>query len=103
MSNVPIFKIVTSQEWSIAKDTGYFKGSELDITDGFIHCSTAEQVPGTKDKFFSGEKNLILLSIDTTQIQENIKWEESPNSGKLYPHIYGTLPLSAIIKEEKIV
>ncbi|MBU3676978.1 MAG: DUF952 domain-containing protein [Chitinophagaceae bacterium] len=102
MSNTSIFKIVTSQEWEIAKNTGFFEGSELDQKDGYIHCSTAEQAPETKDKFFKDMKDLVLLTVDVNQVQKNIKWEESPASGKVYPHIYGILPLSAITKEEKL-
>ena len=52
MSNTPIFKIVTTQEWENAKNMGFFKGSEMDQKDGYIHSSTAEQVAGVKDKFF---------------------------------------------------
>ncbi len=102
MNNTSIFKILTSQEWETAKNTGFFEGSELDQKDGYIHCSTAEQVSGTKDKFFNGMKDLVLLTVDVRQVLENIKWEESPVSGKIYPHIYGALPLSAVTKEEKL-
>ncbi len=102
MSNTPIYKIMTSKEWENAKNVGVFKGSEMDQKDGYIHASTAEQIAGIKDKFFAGMTDLVLLSIDPTQIQDSLKWEKSPRSGKVYPHIYGALPLSAVTKEEKL-
>ncbi|KAI0755142.1 hypothetical protein C8Q80DRAFT_1073108, partial [Daedaleopsis nitida] len=39
--------------------------SELDRTDGFIHLSTAAQVPTTASLFFAPARTLYLLKVDT--------------------------------------
>jgi uncharacterized protein (DUF952 family) len=101
MSSSHLFKIVTITELDIAKKEGVFKGSSLDLQDGYIHCSTADQVAGRREKFFKSEKEVILLTIDTQKITAPIRWEKSP-SGNLYPHIYGHIPMDAVVAEKKI-
>ena len=41
-----IYKILTHTEWEAANKLGHVK-TELDDRDGFIHCSTAKQLPLT--------------------------------------------------------
>lgn len=101
MSDAFIYKIITSLEWQAAKKQGVYKGSALDQADGYIHCSTAEQIPETLKNFFKDEVDLVLLCVDSARIEQHLKWEKS-GSGKIYPHIYGPLPINAVIKQEKI-
>lgn len=60
--------------------------SELDRTDSFIHSSIAEQVPGTCARFFTSQSQIWLLRIRLTDVESNVKWEQS-GSG-VFPHIY---------------
>ncbi|BFZ54951.1 hypothetical protein PYCC9005_001989 [Savitreella phatthalungensis] len=70
--------------------------SELDRKDGFIHMSTADQVPGTVGRFFKGVKKVTLIKVRLQTIDHKLKWEQSSNHGT-FPHIYGDLLQSDIV------
>jgi uncharacterized protein (DUF952 family) len=72
-----------------------FLGAPVDLADGYIHLSTADQLPGTLDKHFAGQDGLFLAAVNLAMLGESVKWEES-RGGALFPHIYGPLPLSAV-------
>ena len=90
-----IYKICSAYLWQQAKEAGQFNGAPIDIKDGFIHFSTAEQMIETAEKHFHGQTDLQLLRIDVTEL--NIVWEIS-RGGQLFPHLYDVLPLSAVVK-----
>ena len=102
MDNPIIYKLILSAEWETSKKEGIYKGSALDQADGYMHCSTSDQIQGTLDKFFTGQTDVVLLTIDINKIKPHLKWEKSPRSGRIFPHIYGPLPINAVIKEEKV-
>lgn len=102
LRDTTIYKLILSDEWKLAKKEGTYKGSALDQTDGYMHCSTIDQIQGTLEKFFANQTDVLLLSIDTEKIKQHLKWEKSPRSGRIFPHIYGPLPINAVIKEEKV-
>ena len=94
--NVPVlYKIMPRQEWEEAQAQGIYRGSEVDIKDGFIHLSAARQVRATAQKHFSGQADLVLLSLREENLGQSLKWEAS-RGGDLFPHIYGALQLTAI-------
>ena len=71
-------------------------------SDGFIHCSKADQLLQVANTFFKGQTNLLILEIDTKNFSKEIlKFEapfEAPMSGVEYPHIYGSIPKTEIIQ-----
>jgi uncharacterized protein (DUF952 family) len=89
-----IFKIVGADEWRTAEEAGIFEGAAVDRADGFIHFSTADQAPETAAKHFATRDDLLLVAIDVEALGEKLKWEVS-RGGALFPHLYGSLPLSA--------
>jgi uncharacterized protein (DUF952 family) len=91
-----IYKILRAAEWQDAERDGVFRGSPDDRRDGFIHCSTAEQTPGTYEKYFAGQPGLVLAAIDAKALGAALKWEPS-RGGALFPHLYGDLSLSAVL------
>ncbi len=91
-----IYKILRATEWHDAERDGMFRGSPDDRRDGFIHFSTAEQTPGTYEKYFSGVPGLLLAAIDADALGAVLKWEPS-RGGALFPHLYGYLPLNAVL------
>ncbi len=91
-----IYKIAPQHEWAEAEAKGTYTGSEHDIRDGFIHFSTESQLQGTFEKHFKGQEKLLLIAIDETGITDNLKYEPS-RGGELFPHLYGQLPLDAVI------
>lgn len=86
-----IYKVVSTYEWQEASESGIFKGAAIDLTDGYIHFSTKEQVQETVDKHFQGQDNLLLIRFEAGQFGEDLKWEVS-RGGALFPHLYADLP-----------
>ena len=89
-----IYKICDVDLWEKAQAEGQFTGAEIDLKDGFIHFSTAEQLVETLALHFEGVKNLLLLTIDGSRL--DLKWEPARN-GSLFPHLYDILPLSEVL------
>ncbi|MGX7703592.1 DUF952 domain-containing protein [Methylobacterium sp. Gmos1] len=90
-----IYKICPAPLWREAEAAGRFDGAPVDLSDGFIHFSTAAQAPETAAKHFSGQDNLLLITVDADALGEALRYEPS-RGGALFPHLYGPLPLSAV-------
>ena len=91
-----IYKIVTAKLWQDAIGIGSLQGAPVDLTDGYIHLSTFEQVRETARKHFSGQSDLILVAVDEDALGNALKYEPS-RGGDLFPHLYGPLPVSAVV------
>ena len=91
-----IYKICGTCEWRVAELAGVFRGTSADERDGFIHFSTAAQVGETAARHFAGAAELTLVAIDADRLAEALRWERS-RGGELFPHLYGPLPLSAVL------
>jgi uncharacterized protein (DUF952 family) len=90
-----IYKILSKDNWQAAKAAGIFKGAGIDLTDGYIHFSTAAQVRETARRHFAGQADLVLVSIDPGALGTDLIFEPS-RGGDLFPHLYGTLSLAAV-------
>jgi len=91
-----VFKILASEEWRGTQAAGVFEGSPADRSDGYIHLSTAAQTPETAAKWFAGREDLTLVAVDAEALGPALVWEPS-RGGALFPHLYGALPLSAVV------
>ena len=90
-----VYKIMPAAMWEKAKKDGVFRGSDVDRRDGFIHFSTASQSVETAAKHFAGQRDLVLLYVDTASLGGTLRWEPS-RGGALFPHLYGDLALAAV-------
>ncbi len=90
-----IYKISTAALWREAERAGVFTGAPIDLADGYIHFSTAEQVKQTAALHFKGQSDLMLAAIDAGALGSALKYEPS-RGGALFPHLYGQLPISAV-------
>lgn len=90
-----IYKIFRAAEWQALQKNGATRGAPVDLADGFVHFSTAEQVRETAAKHFAGEDDLFLLAIDADALGEALKWEPS-RGGQLFPHLYRSLRLDDV-------
>ena len=88
-----IYKICDADLWDSAEKLGCFTGAEIDVKDGFIHFSTADQLAETLRLHFAGRDGLCLITVDTSLL--DIQWEPA-RSGDLFPHLYADLPVSAV-------
>lgn len=92
-----IYKIVPKALWQAAVDGGVFSGAPVDHADGYIHFSTANQVGETAARYFSGQRDLLLVCLDGAAFGEALKYEPS-RGGDLFPHLYGTFaPSQALL------
>ena len=91
-----IYHITTATEWSQANLDGFYEAPSLH-SEGFIHCSTDQQVSGVLERYFPGKTNLIKLVIDTDKLESELKLEMSPSVKEAFPHVYGTINLDAVI------
>jgi uncharacterized protein (DUF952 family) len=90
-----IYKIASENLWREAERAGLFAGAPIDLADGFIHLSTAAQAVETATKHFAGQRNLVLAAVDEASLGEALRYEPS-RGGALFPHLSGSLPLSAV-------
>jgi len=93
-----VYKIVPETLWRQAKENGVFEGAEIDLKDGYIHFSTGTQARETARLHFAGVSGLVLVAVDVLSLGEALKFEPS-RGGDLFPHLYGTLPFSAVLWE----
>lgn len=96
-----IYKICPSALWRDAEAKGSFRGAPVDLADGFIHFSTADQLRETARRHFAGRDGLLLVKVDAQAIAGHLRWEPS-RGGALFPHLYGDLPLGAVIRVEPL-
>ncbi len=88
-------------DWAAAFQTGEYtmstRGLTLDAV-GFIHLSTLKQVEATANRFYADVDQLVLLTVDPAKVPSPIRWEPpAPNDDELFPHIYGPLPIAAVV------
>jgi len=91
-----IYHICRREEWEAAQRAGRYLGSSQDKADGFIHFSEAAQVKASAAKHRASQTGLVLLAVDAAQLGPALKWEPS-RGGALFPHLYGPLPLDAVV------
>ena len=90
-----IYKIAPKSLWEEAVAKGEFTGAPVDLADGYIHFSTAEQARETAAKHFAGQSDLVLAVIDATRLGDKLKWEPS-RGGALFPHLYRALAMDEV-------
>ena len=96
-----IYKIVPMAQWRAAEAVGVFEGAPVDLADGYIHFSTGAQVGETLAKHFAGQRELLLVSVDSDRLGDALRWEVS-RGGALFPHLYATLPVSVVLAVREI-
>jgi uncharacterized protein (DUF952 family) len=90
-----IYKICPEPLWRDAERAGAFAGAAVDLTDGYIHFSTAEQAAETAARHFAGQDGLLLVAVDAQALGEALRYEPS-RGGDLFPHLYAPLTLDAV-------
>jgi uncharacterized protein (DUF952 family) len=96
-----IYKLVSRADWDAVEASGVFDGAAIDLADGFIHFSAAEQVEETAAKYFAGRTDLLLVAVDAATLGEALKWEVS-RGGALFPHLYAPLALESVARVDPL-
>ena len=92
-----IFHMTAAATWAEAQRAGAYTADSL-ATEGFIHCSTAEQVVWVANNRFRGRTDFILLHIDSARLLAPLTYENLEGGAQLVPHVYGALNLDAVIE-----
>jgi uncharacterized protein (DUF952 family) len=95
-----IYHITTENDWAAAQSTGSYQANTL-TAEGFIHCSTRQQVVPVANRFYHSQSGLVLLAVDTGRLNSKLVWENLEGGHEQYPHIYGPLNLDAVLHVTK--
>jgi uncharacterized protein (DUF952 family) len=93
-----LFHITTRDAWQHAVATGDYRPPSLEL-EGFIHLSTEDQWPRTRERFFVATPDLVLLVIDPERV-EAIRWETA--DGDSFPHLYQALAIGAVVEVREL-
>ncbi|HNB54899.1 MAG TPA: DUF952 domain-containing protein [Anaerolineales bacterium] len=103
-----IIHLTTKSDWETAQRLGEYRAASL-ASEGFIHCSTAEQILKVANFLYRGQSGLILLWLEPERVRAEIRWEPpvhpapsvatplEPKKEELFPHIYGVINLDAVV------
>ncbi|GAA6174475.1 DUF952 domain-containing protein [Sulfitobacter pacificus] len=91
-----IFKIFRTDEWQALRENRETAGAPIDLADGYVHFSTAEQARETAAKHFAGVDGLFLIAVDAAAAGEALKWEVSRGNA-LFPHLYRKMLLEDVV------
>lgn len=93
-----IYHIARRVDWQRARAEGVYRGETL-ASEGFIHCSTKDQVVRVANHLFMGRSGLALLTIDESKLKSEVRYETA-DDGEIYPHVYGPINLGAVVRAQ---
>jgi uncharacterized protein (DUF952 family) len=96
-----IYHLAGQEAWERAQREGEYRGDTL-ASEGFIHCSNADQILRVANRYYRGRSDLVLLTIDEERVKSKVVYEAAPD-GERFPHIYGPLNLDAVTGSRKIL
>ncbi|TJZ94022.1 DUF952 domain-containing protein [Paracoccus gahaiensis] len=91
-----IYKVLRAPEWAQMQRDGQTAGAPVDLADGYVHLSTAEQLPVTLERHFAKAEGLVLLACAAERMGADLRWEPS-RGGALFPHLYRALAMSDVL------
>lgn len=96
-----VYKIFRRAEWQALSTAGETLGAPIDLSDGYIHLSTREQVTETAAKHFATESDLVLVAVEADRLGDALKWEPS-RGGALFPHLYRPLRKADVVWDKSL-
>lgn len=91
-----IYHITTAAQWELAQQKGQYEADSL-ATEGFIHCSTADQVAGVLERYYQGQTGLVKLKIEKALVERPLIFELATSINEVFPHIHGPINLNAVV------
>lgn len=100
-----IFHVALLEDWQAARAAGSYAVSSRGVSleqEGFVHASTHEQLPGTIERYYADldRSDLVILEIDPAACDaagSPVRWEDVPAARARFPHVYGPIPLDAVV------
>ena len=90
-----LYHVVEASEWARQESQPVYRAGSLE-TEGFIHLSTREQLPGVLDRYYRNVPNLLVLHIDADKLVHELRYEQATNN-ELFPHVYGPINKDAVV------
>lgn len=101
MADDPLFHVALRSDWAAAQADGRYamstRGRSLE-DEGFMHCSFARQVAATANRFYADVDDVVLLRIDRRHLFSPVVVEDLVGSGEAFPHVYGPIPVDAVVE-----
>lgn len=101
MSARRIFHITSRVAWVESVTRGHYVAPSL-ASEGFVHCSTQDQVLETANRYYRGHRGLVLLYIEPERLSSRLEYEaaapvaEGSSRAGLFPHVYGPIAVHAL-------
>jgi glutathione S-transferase len=97
-----LYHLALADEWDAARRAGGpYRRSTIGRSledEGFVHCSFAHQVAGVAERFYRGRPDVVLLVLDPARLGAEVRVEDLVGTGEAFPHVYGPLPLAAVVR-----
>jgi uncharacterized protein (DUF952 family) len=90
-----IYHLTTLEAWEKAAGKPY-RADSLD-SEGFIHCSNADQVARSANRFYVGAADLLVLNLDADRLGAALR-DEAASNGEVFPHVYGPIEPDALVE-----
>ena len=100
-----IYHLTEPDRWQRSLDEGVHRGSTRGVDlaqEGYIHCSTAAQWRGVVERFYGDATELLLLHIDESKLDARLVYEQLGAAPEPFPHVYGPIPLAAVVSVERL-
>jgi len=91
-----VYKIMPRADYEAALAAGRLPPAPIDLRDGYVHLSTAEQAPETARLYFADAGPLVALAFEAAAMGAALRFEPS-RGGALFPHYYGALDLRRVV------
>jgi len=96
-----IYHITSLAEWERAQGTGTYLAQSVEH-EGFMHASLHYQTPGVLQRYYAGQTGLVKLCIAVDRLQSPLHYELAPSVGQYFPHVYGAVPVAAVVRVEAV-
>jgi uncharacterized protein (DUF952 family)/lysophospholipase L1-like esterase len=94
-----LFHIVAPDAWP---GRGQYRPASL-TDEGFVHLSFADQVEGVANAIYHDAADLVVVELDPSALETEVRVEDSYGGGVAFPHAYGPLPVSAAVGVHPLV
>jgi len=94
-----IYHVALPANWEKYQGRPSYQTESLQ-TEGFIHCSYENQLPGVLKRYYSRVEKVVILTIETEKLKSKLVAETS-TGGEVYPHLYGRLNHNAVVNVEE--
>lgn len=91
----PVYHMARRADWAQALQLGAYDLPSRQ-TEGFLHCSTLEQLIRVANTFRKGEPDLLLLEISPERLTSPLKYELVESWGWEFPHVFGPINVEAV-------